>query len=297
MRRIAADHRPAAMPRPRHEHGLDRTVDDVGLLVQPGADLRDEAAELRQALFEERGHLLALVEHVRRLRPDVEEIHEVLADRHGADLALDPLPELHAGDAVLLGHLNAPGTVAAVAGHEHRTEKLRARGGADPVKSRHEVERGTGAIRKHDRRAIALRLIDLRHMNTESDLDARLSGGVEQDSVQVGAGKGAERRHAVVAQQELVLRDQPPFGIDDRHVIVGKADLEDLFENAQRVIDPQGVGGLPQADARNLEIRPALDHHHLDAALGESEGRGKAADATPRDQNMSDVAHAHDQCF
>ena len=79
MRGIAADHDAPAVPRPRQQHRLDRPVHDIGVGVSEARDLRHVAAILRRRSRSSPRIVLALKERIRRFRPDVEEIHEVVA--------------------------------------------------------------------------------------------------------------------------------------------------------------------------------------------------------------------------
>jgi len=163
------------------------------------------------------------------------------------------------------------------------------------------VARGAEAvspIRQHLRRAAlpsdddpVLVLVDGADRDAEADLDAGAFDGPEQDFVQLQAGQGAKCRHPVVAEQELVLHDQPSIGIEQPHPVIAEPGGEDFVEHAERVVDPKRIGRLAQADARNIEGRPPLDQHDFDAAPGEGCSGGQPADAAADHENTPNVAH------
>ena len=134
-------------------------------------------------------------------------------------------------------------------------------------------------------------LVDGADRDAEADLDAGAFDGPEQDFVQLQAGQGAECRHPVVAEQELVLHDQPSIGIEQPHAVIAEAGGEDFVEHAERVVDAQRIGGLAEADARDIERRPPLDQHDLDAPPRQRRRSGQSADTAADHENTPNVAH------
>src|SRR5262245_45651528 len=137
---IPPDHYASAKPWPRQQHRLDRAIDNVGTGVERGADLRDIAAVLRESLVQEPRVILASEHRVRRLRADVKEIHEIVAERHGTGLATDALQKFHRLHVVRPWHLQPPGAVARGPRHEGGADKIRAGGRVDTIEASHEIE-------------------------------------------------------------------------------------------------------------------------------------------------------------
>src|SRR5262249_32303892 len=69
--------------------------------------------------------------------------------------------------------------------------------------------------------------------------------------------------------------------------------------HAKRLVDAQGVGGLAEPDARNVEGRAPLDQEGLDAAPGEGGGGRQPADAAADHEDASNFVHRPDsfQCM
>ena len=133
--------------------------------------------------------------------------------------------------------------------------------------------------------------MDVAHRHAEADLRAGAFGGTQQDLVQLQSRQRAKRRHPLVTEQELVLDDQPPAGVEQAHVVIAKTGREDLVENAERVVDAECIGGLAKADSGNIEGRPPLDEDDLHAPSREGCGSGQSADSASHHQNASNVAH------
>ena len=159
-----------------------------------------------------------------------------------------------------------------------------------PSKPGEQIERVALAGRELDVDPVLV-LVDGADGDAETDLDAGAFDGGQQDLVQLQTGQGAECRHPVVAHQEFVLHDQPTIGIAQPHAIVAEAGGEDFVEHAERVVDAKRIGGLAKADARNIEGRPPLDQHDLDAPPRERCRGGQSADAAADHENTPNVAH------
>ena len=110
-------------------------------------------------------------------------------------------------------------------------------------------------------------------------------------SCNCNAGQRAKRRHPVIAEQELVLDDQPAAGIEQIHAVIAEAGRQDFVEDAERVVDAQRVGGLAESYSGNVESRPPLDQHDFDTAPRKCCGRRQPADAAADHQHPSNVAH------
>src|SRR3984893_12584711 len=102
-------------------------------------------------------------------------------------------------------------------------------------------------------------LLDLADHDAENNLRPGAVRSAEQYLVQLQSRQRANHRHPVVAEEELVLDDQPPAGVEQKHAVIAKAGCEYLVENAKRIVNPQRIGGLPEADTRDVKGRPALD--------------------------------------
>ena len=163
-------------------------------------------------------------------------------------------------------------------------------GGADAVEPRQQIERVVLAGRELDVDPVLV-LVDGADRDAEADLDAGAFDRAQQDFVQLQAGQRAKCRHPVIAEQELVLHDQPSIGIEQPHAIVAEPGGEDFVEHAERVVDAKRIGGLAQADARNIEGRPPLDQHDLDAAPRQRRRSGQSADTAADHENTPNVAH------
>jgi hypothetical protein len=87
----------------------------------------------------------------------------------------------------------------------------------------------------------------------------------------------------VVTKKELVLNDQSPAGIEQAHMVVGESRFEYLIENTERVVNAQRVGGLAEADSRDVKGRPPLNQHNLHAASREGRSSRQSAHTTSDD--------------
>ena len=115
--------------------------------------------------------------------------------------------------------------------------------------------------------------------------------------MQLQSRQRANRRHPVVAEEELVLDDQPPAGVEQKHAVIAKPRCEYLVENAERVVNPQRIGGLPEAHTRDVEGWPALDQQHLHPSSCEACRSRKSANAGSDHENTSNIAHSQLDLF
>jgi hypothetical protein len=74
-------------------------------------------------------------------------------------------------------------------------------------------------------------------------------------------------------------------------VIVAEARRQDIRQHAEGVVDAQRIGGLAEADARDVKGRAPLDQDRFDAALRKGCGRGQSTDAAADHQDAPDRAH------
>src|SRR5262249_49673954 len=143
-----ADHHPSAKPWPWQQHRLDRAIDNVGTGIERGADLRDIAAVLRESLAQEPRVILASEYRIRCLRTDVKEIHEIVAERHGAGFPPDALQKFQRLHVVRRWALPPPGAVARRPRHEGGADKIRAGSRAYTVEAGDEIEGFGAAVRE-----------------------------------------------------------------------------------------------------------------------------------------------------
>jgi hypothetical protein len=87
-------------------------LDDARLFVERSADFRNVAAVLRRTFVEQSYEASPLKNYIMRFRTNMEEVHEILAERHGAGLAADSLEEFHCPHIVGPRRLNTPGALA-----------------------------------------------------------------------------------------------------------------------------------------------------------------------------------------
>src|SRR5262249_53637499 len=134
---------------------LDRAIDNVGTGIEGGADLRDIAAVLPEALAQEPRVILANEHRIRCLRTDVKEIHDIVAERHGAGLATDALQKFHRLHVVRPWDLQPPGAVPRRPWHEGGADKICARSRAETVEASDEIEGFGAAVREFRDDALA----------------------------------------------------------------------------------------------------------------------------------------------
>jgi hypothetical protein len=164
-------------------------------------------------------------------------------------------------------------------------------GRAYAVEAGQQIERLGLTVRKPHADALLV-LLDLAGRDPKNNLRAGALRSAEKYLVQLQSRQRAKRRQPVAAEEELVLDDQPPAGVEQKHAVIAKAGCEYLVENAKRIVNPQRIGGLPEADTRDVKGRPALDEQNLHPAPGETCCSRKSADAGSDHENTSNIAHA-----
>ena len=199
VRGIAADDDAAAKPRPWHQDRLNRAVDDIGIRAEGSRNLGDVATVLRQARLEQIRIVLAPESGIGCFRADMEDVHEIVAQRHGAGLAPDTLQKFHAPYVIGPRHLHAPGAVTGRARQECATEEMLPGGRPYAVEAGEQIE----AICRPSEKRTVIRFfsswisltVELMRISTpaRSAAASRISCNRRRDSAQ---NAGTDRRQA-----------------------------------------------------------------------------------------------------
>ena len=287
---ISANDDPSAEPWPGQQHRLDRAVDDVGACIERGAGRGDVVAILRQALSEQIRVVLAFEHRTGCFGADVEDIHDIRAQRHGAGLAADALEELHSLDIAGPRHLHAPTAITGGARHECCAHKKESGGRTNAVEPREQIESVAPTIGKIHGHSVVV-FANFGNGKPKAHLDAGPLSSRQQNLVQTQPRQRADRRDAIVAKQELVMDNQLPVRVEDAHVVIDETGGQYFWQNAERIIDAQRICRLAEPDARQIERRAALDEDDCYAAPGQGRRCRQSANAASHHQNTSNFAH------